>query len=91
MNYRTKIRREALRELKSLPGHGRAEARKMIGGLGSNPRPSWAQELRGKPDIFRIWLAEHWRLVYAIEEGCLVRILRIRRKDNIDYESLPSE
>jgi mRNA-degrading endonuclease RelE of RelBE toxin-antitoxin system len=57
--------------------------------LSQIPRPTRAKELRGKPDIYRIWLAGKWRIVYAIDDDLqLVLILRVRLKDNIDYESL---
>jgi mRNA-degrading endonuclease RelE of RelBE toxin-antitoxin system len=47
--------------------------------------------LRDRPDLFRIWLAGRWRIVYEIdEENERVVILRVRSKDQIDYESLTS-
>ena len=92
MSYRIEIRRPAIRELKALPGYVCAQARKMIRALGAQPRPSRAQELRGKPDIYRIWLAGRWRSAYQVDdESRQVLVLRIRRKEDIDYESLSSE
>ncbi len=92
MSYRIDYRRKALRELKTLPGHVRAEARKTIRSLKSDPRPSSAQELRGKPNIYRIWLSGRWRLAYEVDdEKERARILRVRLKEQIDYPSLSSE
>ena len=92
MSYRIKYRRKALRELKELQGHVRAEARKTIRSLKSDPRPSHAQELRDKPNIYRVWLSGRWRLAYEVDaENRWARILRIRRKEHIDYPTLSSE
>ena len=93
MNYQIEISPEALREIKALPGHVRAQARQLIRELGNTPRPSRAKELRGKPNIYRIWLAGRWRIAYEINDDLAhVRMLRVRRKERIDYESLePSE
>ena len=92
MSYRIDFRRKALSELKALPGHVRAEARRAIRALEKEPRPSRARELRGKPNIYRLWLAGRWRLAYLIDDAeGRIRILRIRRKEKIDYETLSSE
>ena len=92
VSYQIDYRRKALRELKALPGHVRAEARQAIRALEKEPRPSRAKELRGKPDIYRLWLAGRWRLAYLIDDAEeRIRILRIRRKEQIDYETLSSE
>jgi mRNA-degrading endonuclease RelE of RelBE toxin-antitoxin system len=57
------------------------------------PRPSRAKELRDQPNTYRIWLAGRWRIAYEIDEELeRIRILRVRRKEQIDYGSLrPSE
>ncbi len=92
MSYRLDYRRKALSELKALPGHVRAEARRTIRALADDPRPSRAKELRGKPDIYRLWLAGRWRLAYLVDDADRrIRILRIRRKELIDYKTLSSE
>lgn len=45
--------------------------------------------MRGKPDIYRLWLAGRWRFVYRImDEEDRLRVLRVRRKEDIDYQSL---
>ena len=89
MNYRIKVSPEARKEIKSLPGYVRAQARQLIRALGNNPRPARAKELRDKPNIYRIWLAGRWRIAYEVDDGLKrIRILRVRRKEQIDYESL---
>ena len=69
MSYQTRFRREALKELKRLPAHVRAEALEKIEGLAEEPWPARAKELRGKPGFFRLWVAASWRLVYRVDRG----------------------
>lgn len=89
MNYQIEISSEARKEIKNLKGYVRAQAYQLIDQLGKNPRPSRAQELRGKPNIYRIWLAARWRIAYKIDDSLkLIRILRVRLKEHIDYDTL---
>ncbi len=89
MSYQIDIPTPARIEIASLPGYIRAQARTLIRGFRDNPRPARAKELRGKPGIYRIWLAGRWRIVYQVDDQLkMVRILRIRLKEHIDYESL---
>lgn len=89
MSYRVEISPEAQKEIKALSGYVRAEALQILRALQSDPRPARSKELRDKPDIYRIWLAKNWRIVYTLEEDAKrVGILCVRRKDAIDYESL---
>jgi mRNA-degrading endonuclease RelE of RelBE toxin-antitoxin system len=89
VNYPIDIPAAARKDVAELPGYIRAQARELIRALGSNPRPARARELRGKSGIYRVWLAGRWRIVYAVDdERHLVRILRVRLKETIDYESL---
>lgn len=85
MSYRIEVSPEARREIKDLPGYVRAQARQLIRELGPTPRPSRARELRGKPSIYRIWLAGRWRIAYEVnDELQRVRILRVRPKEQVD-------
>jgi len=89
VSYRIEIPPPAQKEIKLLPGHARAQARQLIGSLLDNPRPPRAKELRDKPHIYRLWLAKRWRIAYFIDDDQrLVRILRVRLKEQIDYETL---
>ncbi len=91
MSYRTELTPPAKAEIRALSGYLRSQALKLVAALAEEPRPPRAQELRGKPNIFRIWLAGRWRIVYEIdEETRRVLVLRVRSKDQIDYESLTS-
>jgi len=91
VSYRVKVPPEVREEIKALPGHVRAQARQLIRALGENPRPSRARELRGKPNIYRIWLAGRWRIAYEVDDELKrIRVLRVRRKERINYESLRS-
>ena len=89
MSYRIRITPEARREIKSLPGYVRAQALQLIDALTANPRPQRAKELRDKRNLYRIWLAKGWRIVFEVDDELeLVIILRVRQKKSIDYESL---
>ena len=89
MSYRTKILESAQQEIKALPGYVRAHAYQLLDQLQHNPRPPRAKELRDKPGIYRIWLAGRWRIVYHVDDDLQqIYILRVRRKERVDYESL---
>lgn len=67
----------------------RAQALELIESLATNPRPHRAKELSGKENIYRIGLANKWRIVYEIDdEFTVVIIMRVRRKEEVDYENL---
>ncbi len=88
-NYQINLSPEAHSEIRNLPGHIRGQLRQLIPELAKNPRSPRAKELRGKPNIYRIWLAKEWRVVYEIDdELSVIYVLRVRRKSNIDYETL---
>jgi mRNA-degrading endonuclease RelE of RelBE toxin-antitoxin system len=90
VSYQLDIFNTAKDELRKLPGYVRAQAYQSIDELAHDPRPPATKELRDKPGIYRLWLAGHWRIVYAIDDELqIVRVLRVRRKEQIDYESLP--
>jgi mRNA-degrading endonuclease RelE of RelBE toxin-antitoxin system len=89
VTYRVEVAPPVRQELRQLPGSVRAQAVRLIDALADDPRPLRAQELRGKPQVYRIWLAGRWRIAYQIDDDRRVlRILRVRRKDDIDYETL---
>lgn len=89
MSYRIEIMPPARRELRALPAHVRSQAIQLIDRLKRDPRPARAKELRERENTYRIWLAGRWRIVYAIDdELVLVLILRVRRKEDIDYPSV---
>lgn len=88
MSYRIELHGEALADLKALPAYVRAQAIELIDWLAAMPRPPRAKELRDKPGIYRIWLAGRWRIVYEVDdERQTVVVRRIRRKEDIDYDS----
>jgi mRNA interferase RelE/StbE len=92
VSYQIDISAAAQKEVKSLPGYVRAQALQLMRALSNEPRPARAKELRGKSNIYRIWLAGHWRIVYRVEDDRqFIRIIRVRRKEEIDYESVDAE
>jgi len=57
--------------------------------LSADPRPSRAKALRDRDAIYRLWLARRWRIVYRVDEDPQrVLVLRIRRKERIDYDTV---
>jgi mRNA-degrading endonuclease RelE of RelBE toxin-antitoxin system len=88
VSFQIKIVPSAEQEIRALPGYVRAQARQLVPALAHNPRPSRAKELRGKPGTYRIWLAGRWRIVYQVDDQQIVVILRVRLKEDIDYDSL---
>ena len=41
---------------------------------------------------YPIWLAGRWRIAYEIDDAArLIRILRVRSKEQIDYASIEAE
>lgn len=92
MSYRVEVSLPAQKEIRTLPGYVRAMARQMICELMQNPRPSRAKQLHDKPGIYRLWLARRWRIAYEVDDGLQrIRILRVRLKERIDYDSLGSD
>jgi mRNA interferase RelE/StbE len=92
VSYQLDIFTTAKAEIRSLPGYVRAQAQQAIAALAHDPRPPAAKELRDKPGIYRLWLAGRWRIAYAVDDDQqVVTILRVRRKEQIDYESLPDD
>ncbi len=91
MRYRVEVPPEVQSEIKGLPGHVRAQARQLVRALSENPRPPRAKELRDKPNIYRVWLAGRWRIAYEVDDDAKrIRLLRVRPKGQIDYDSLKS-
>jgi mRNA-degrading endonuclease RelE of RelBE toxin-antitoxin system len=89
VSYRIELAPTVAKELLALPGHVSAQARLLLRALVEDPRPARAKELRDKPNICRIWLAARWRIAYEVDDAeQRIRILRIRPKTQIDYDSL---
>ncbi len=92
MSYLIEVPPPVQKEIRELPGHVRAQARQLIGALANDPRPSRSKELRNRSNLYRIWLAGRWRIAYEVDdEQRRVRILRVRLKESIDYDSLASD
>ena len=89
MTYQLEITTEAQGDMSDLSGFVRAQAIQILRRLRDNPRPPRARELRGKHNFYRIWLARKWRIVYEIDdEARLIVVLRVRLKEQIDYDSV---
>jgi mRNA-degrading endonuclease RelE of RelBE toxin-antitoxin system len=92
VSYQLEVFTTAKAEIRSLPGYVRAQAKQAIAALAHTPRPRGAKELRGKPGVYRLWLAGRWRIVYTIDDDQqVITILRVRRKEQIDYERLDDD
>ena len=92
MTYRISYSDEARKALRKLPGRYRQRVRRLIEFLARVPRPASAKELRGLPNVFRIWI-NGWRLIYQVrDEEERVLIIGIRRKRGPEtYHNLPTE
>lgn len=89
MTYTVELSPGAQRDLKSLSGYARSAALAILRDLREDPRPTRSKELRDKPGVYRIWLLRKWRIVYSVDDELLrVLALRVRLKEQIDYESL---
>ncbi len=89
MSYRIRYSAEARRALPRLPGRYRQRARRAIEALAKTPRPAAAEELLGRPGIFRMWL-NGWRIIYFVnDEAGVLLIVGIRHKTGPEtYENL---
>ncbi len=91
MSYRIELIPPARAEIRALSGHVRSQAMELLTALGWEPRPPRAKMLRDRPRIYRLWLAGRWRLAYEVdEENRRVLVLCLRRKEEIDFDLLPS-
>ena len=81
MIYRLRYGQQFQRQLKSLPGHVRSAARRLLESLTAEPRPPQAKELDNHPNHYRIWLLGDHRLVYQVmEEQQIIYLLYIGPK-----------
>jgi mRNA-degrading endonuclease RelE of RelBE toxin-antitoxin system len=87
-SYHLSYDRELKRQVNSLPGKIRQEARHRIAGLADNPRPVEAIELRGYPNVYRMWLSDaRYRLVWEVfDEEHRVAVYYVGVKP--DYDEL---
>jgi len=91
VSYLIELVPEARSEIKALPGYDRAQAIELIEALADHPRPLRAWELRAELNLYRIWLAGRWRIAYQVDDqNERLIILRMRRKERIDYDTLSS-
>lgn len=84
--YSVSIKKEALKELKSLPAKTILAISKAIDKLAENPRPVGSLKLKGTSDnLYRIRIGDY-RVVYLVNDT--IRIVNIRhignRKDIYD-------
>jgi mRNA-degrading endonuclease RelE of RelBE toxin-antitoxin system len=89
MAYRIAYSSAVKKQLNNLPGHIRSIARQAIAALSDDPRPSGSKELEGHPNHFRLWLSQHYRLVWRLfEEDRIVEIKYVGPKPPELYEQL---
>lgn len=89
MSYRIEIGPTARREIKSLSGYRRAQARQVVIALAVDPRPARAKQLLAEPVIYRVWLARRRRIAYEIDDADQrIRILRVQRNEDLDFERI---
>jgi mRNA interferase RelE/StbE len=88
--YQLKYSDEARAALSALPGNYRQRIKRLIEGLGTNPRPAQARALRDNPNGYRLRLGP-WRIIYRVhDEDQLVLIAAVRLKQGPEtYHSVP--
>lgn len=86
--YRLAFDRTLKHQIEQLQGKLRQEVRQQIANLAREPRPSYARELRGYPDVYRCWLSDaRYRLIWAVDDTARrVEIYYVGRKP--DYDAL---
>jgi mRNA interferase RelE/StbE len=86
--YHLSYDRALKRQVSSLPGKIRQEAKRQIAELAHDPRPAGAVELRGYPNVYRLWLSDaRYRLVWEIfDDEHRVAIYYVGSKP--DYDEL---
>lgn len=68
MAHRILLTRDIKAQLKNLPSHIKAVARKRIAGLAIDPRPPRSKELAGHPGHYRLHLGARHRLVWEVRD-----------------------
>ena len=82
VSYELKIKKEAEKELRSLPKVDLKRAIQKIKSLGDNPRPQGAEKLKGE-EGYRIRQGD-WRVVYLIDDATkIVRVIRIGHRREV--------
>jgi mRNA-degrading endonuclease RelE of RelBE toxin-antitoxin system len=86
--YHLSFDRTFKRQVNSLPGKLRQEAKRRIADLTRQPYPAGAIELRGYPNVCRMWLSDaRYRLVWEVfEDEHRVAIYYVGLKP--DYDEL---
>jgi mRNA interferase RelE/StbE len=87
--YQLDIARGVRRQVEGLPGNVRQRVKREIAKLAFNPRPSYAEELRGNlAGRYKIRL-DQYRLVYRIDdEVAVVEVLKAGKKHEGFYDDL---
>jgi len=68
-SFHLSFEKDLKRQVSSLPGKLRQEAKRRIADLARDPRPASAIELRGYPNVYRVWLSDaRYRLVWEVIE-----------------------
>jgi mRNA interferase RelE/StbE len=81
--YQVDIPRRVRRQIEALPGNLRQRIKREIVQLAFNPRPAYAEELRGNlTGRFKIRL-DQYRLVYRIDDDvAVVEVLKAGKKSD---------
>ena len=69
--YRLEIPKPVQRQIDGLPGRYRQRAKRLLVLLVGDPRPPYAEPLRGEPSRYKIRL-DHYRIAYRISDDILL-------------------
>ena len=87
MNYETRLRRAAQKELDASFGRDYKMLARAVSSLEQNPRPPGVKKLADS-GLWRVRIG-HYRIVYAIDdENKLVTIVRVARRKEGTYKGL---
>ena len=89
MSYEITFTKAVREQIRGLPGHIKAVAKRRIAELSNNPQLPKSKELEGHPDYYRLWLSSRYRLVWhIIEDDQIVEIEYVGPKTPDLYEVL---
>ena len=83
--YELEFAQGVRRQLERLPGHVYSRAKRLIEALRTDPRPQYAEQLRGRAERYKIVL-DNYRIVYSVkDEILLILVLKVGKKHGPEF------
>ena len=84
MSYEVGFKPAALRQLRKLDADVQIAIIAEIEFLGDNPRPNGCKKLKGKTDLYRIRVANTYRVVYEIQDQqLLITVIKVGHRREV--------